>query len=278
MSLSAIGLACIGTLIFLFALRTFWLFAARVLSGFAIGLASGTYTAWIAELTEGGNKSGASVMASSANMLGLAIGPLMGGLLAQYAPGPLHLSFLIYLLLLIVMALFIWNTRETVGTLRRLREASFKPRFGISREIRIRFLPPAVTAFATFAIAGCYAALVPTLVIQDLHQSNLAIGGDILFELFVAAAIAIILTRGLKSRTAMLTGLGLFIPSLVLMMMAQEFRSLRVLFMGTAVTGLAVALGYRGSLQVVNQIAPLKSGQRSFPVTWLPATWEIRFL
>ncbi len=256
-SLPAIGLACISTLIFLFAPGSLWLFAARVLSGFAIGLASGTYTAWIAELTEGEDKSGASVMASSANTLGLAIGPLMGGLLAQYAPAPLYLSFVIYLLLLIIMALFIRNTRETVEhPVGMLREASFKPRFGIPREIRIPFLPPAATAFATFAIGGFYAALVPTLVIQDLHKSNLAIGGDIVFELFLTAAIAIILTRRLKSRTAILTGLGLFIPSLVLLMMAQEFRSLPVLFAGTAVTGLAVALGYRGSLQVVNQIAP----------------------
>src|SRR5438477_4467188 len=49
-SLSAIALAAVATILFLVATTTGWLFVARILSGFAVGLASGAGAAWIAEL------------------------------------------------------------------------------------------------------------------------------------------------------------------------------------------------------------------------------------
>jgi MFS family permease len=54
----------------------------------------------------------------------------------------------------------------------------------------------------------------------------------------------------------MLLGVALLVPSAVLLAAAQGLRSLAMLAVGAAVTGAAAALGYRGSLQVVNEIAP----------------------
>jgi hypothetical protein len=54
----------------------------------------------------------------------------------------------------------------------------------------------------------------------------------------------------------MMTGLGLLLPSLALLVLAQSFSSMPLLLFGTAFGGVAAALGYRGSLQVVNEIAP----------------------
>jgi hypothetical protein len=46
--------------------------------------------AWLAELTAAQDKSRATRMAAEANFAGLAIGPLLAGLLAQYAPSRLQ--------------------------------------------------------------------------------------------------------------------------------------------------------------------------------------------
>ena len=54
----------------------------------------------------------------------------------------------------------------------------------------------------------------------------------------------------------MLWSLGLMLPSLVLVVTAQFAESLGVMIVATATCGVAAGLGYRGSLQVVNQIAP----------------------
>jgi len=74
--------------------------------------------------------------------------------------------------------------------------------------------------------------------------------------LFFIAMLAARATHNLQSRTAMLSGLVILLPSLALLVAAQALQSLLILLCGTAVSGIAAALGYRGSLQVVNQIAP----------------------
>ena len=54
----------------------------------------------------------------------------------------------------------------------------------------------------------------------------------------------------------MLWAMGLMIPSVALVVAAQVFSSLALMLTGTALCGIASGLGYRGSLQVINQIAP----------------------
>jgi MFS family permease len=254
-TLPAIGIAGVATLVFLFAAGTAWLFVGRALSGLAIGLASGTGAAWIAELTEGGDKGRASAVATIANFVGIATGPLLAGVLAQYAAAPLRLSYVVYLALLAVLAFLVSRTRETVRA-RPAREASLRPRIGVPREIRVRFVSPAATAFATFALIGFYAALLPSVLRRDLGEPNLAVAGAIVGELFAVAAVAVYATRRLASRAAVLAGAALLVPSAAMLVAAQALASLPLLVAGTALCGVAAAPGYRGSLQVVNEIAP----------------------
>src|SRR5204863_9965164 len=74
--------------------------------------------------------------------------------------------------------------------------------------------------------------------------------------LFAVAVAGAILSRRRESRSAMLMGLGLLVPSLALLVLAQLLRSMPVLLVGTTLAGIASALGYRGSLQVINTISP----------------------
>ena len=255
-ALPAIGLGMLSTLVFLFATDTAWLFAARVISGFAIGIASGTGTAWVAELFGGRDKARASLMAAFANMVGLSVGALLAGCLVQYAPWPLRLVFVVYLAMLVVLMLVVRSIKETVRQPRAFREASLRPRIGVPRSIAAEFIAPAATGFGSFALFGFYAALAPGILEHDLHLSNRALGGGVVFELCVVAALTVIATRRLSSRGAMIGGLALLLPSLLLLVLAQALASLPLLLAGTAVGGVAAALGYRGSLQVVNEIAP----------------------
>jgi sugar phosphate permease len=113
-----------------------------------------------------------------------------------------------------------------------------------------------VAAFATFALIGYYAALAPSLLAEDLAIKSPAVAGIVVAEMFLVAAGVVILTRRLRSRTAMLSGLLFLLPSLACLLVAQSFASLSLLMIGTTLGGVASALGYRGTLQVVNGIAP----------------------
>ncbi len=256
-NLPAMGLAGVATLIFLLANNTSWLFVARILSGLAIGIASGAATAWIAELLPGDDKQRASTLATTANFIGIGAGPLLAGVLAQYAPAPLRTSWFVYLILIALAAWLVASLDETVQRpVTRFRDISFQVRLGVPREIRKAFVAPAVAAFATFALIGYYAALTPSLLSEDLGLTSPAIAGMVVAELFLVAAASVVATRNLTSRSAMLCGLVLLLPSLGCLLLAQSFASLALLMIGTTIGGAASALGYRGTLQVVNGIAP----------------------
>ncbi|SRR5579871_1355631 len=261
-TLPAICVGIISTLVFLFAKSTAWLFAARMLSGFATGLASGTATAWISELPASGGKSATGRIASVANFVGLAMGPLLAGLLAAFAPWPLHLVFIIYLAVLLGAGATIIFSPETVTEpVHHVRDLSLTPRLGVPSQIRVQFISPAVTAFVVFALIGFYAALIPNLLVESLHQKSPSVSGSVVFALFAVAAVCVILTGRLTSRTAMLGALIVLLPSVWLLVAAQLAHSMLLLLCATALGGLTAALGYRGSLEEANRMAP--SDQRS---------------
>jgi MFS family permease len=256
-TIPVIGVGILSTLVYLAAEHTAELFIARMLSGFAIGLSTSTGAAWLAELYGPKNRGRATLMAIQGNLVGLSVGALMAGVLAQYAPYPLRLVFVLYVMMLIALMLLMRTAPETVKhPVSSLREASMTPRLGVPANLRAQFIAPAVAGFGGFALFGFYAALAPSILQQQLHETNRALGGGVVFELCVVASAAVLVTRAMKSRKAMLTGLVLLLPSLLLLVLAQAEASLALLLTGTAVGGIATALCYRGSLQVVNEIAP----------------------
>ncbi|MGH7684021.1 MAG: MFS transporter, partial [Vulcanimicrobiaceae bacterium] len=180
------------------------------------------------------------------------------GILGQYAPLPLELPFVAYIVVLIATGIVVqaWPP-ETVRTpVRNPAELDLRPRVGIPESIRLQFIAPVVTAFATFALTGFYYALLPTVLKQSLHNSNVAVAGAVIFEMIAITVALLLAGRDLSSYAAMFTALFLIFPSAALLVLTQSLHSMPVLLVAGAFTGSTLALGYRGSLQVVNEIAP----------------------
>ncbi len=251
---ASVVLGCASMLLFLFAESTIWLFFARILSGVAVGLASGAGTAWLADLDE--DKSRATTIATLANAIGFALGPLLGGLLAQCA-APLRTPFFVYIPALAAVGALVALTRETVDSRGRKADLELlRPRVGVPKEIVGKFIAPAVTCFVTFALVGFYAGLIPTVLKQDLHESSPAVAGSVVFELALAAGIVAYAGRRVGSRAAMLGALVVLLPCVALLLAAQASHSLPLLLVASALGGVCWGLGIRGSLNIVNDIAP----------------------
>ena len=128
---AAIGLGIASTLVFLFANCTGGLCGARIFSGLATGLGAGAATAWIAELQPRGDRAVAAALASVANLVGLAVAPLLAGALARFAPAPLRLPYVAYLVLLVAAGAAVLRTPETVDKpIRRWAELGCDPASG----------------------------------------------------------------------------------------------------------------------------------------------------
>ena len=252
----AIAVSFASTIAFAAATGTAWLFVARALSGFSTGLAAGAATAWIAELYSGRSEGAPARIAAAANFFGCAAGPLLGGFLAQYAPWPLRLPFYVYLVLLCITAGVISLAPETLADPRPLGEVSLRPRLGVPRNIWLQFVSPAVGGFAVFALIGLYAALIPSVLRDSLHLSAPSVAGAIAAEVFGVAAVTILTTGTFGSQITLMSALALLAPSVWLLIAAEAARSLPLVIVAAGLTGISGGLGYRGTLEVINRIAP----------------------
>jgi MFS family permease len=256
-TLMAFAVLFASVLCFLAATGTTWLFAARALNGLAAGLGAAALTAWIAELEPRHDKARAAVVASTGNLAGLGLGALIAGLLAQYGPWPLRSSYAVYLIIVVVIVVLTLAVPEGVGhPVREAGALSLRPRIGVPRNLRLAFIAPAAMAFATFALGGFYAALAPGLLADRLEQHNLAMVGALVALFFGTGAVTAAKTGALTPRPALLSSTILLLVGLALLVTADHMRSMVMLLIATVVSGGATALGYRCSLQIVNEIAP----------------------
>src|SRR6478736_712647 len=104
--------------VFLVAHSVSMLLVGRVLSGLSAGIFTGTATAAVIEAAPESWRARAAAVATVANIGGLGLGPLLAGVLVQYAPAPLHLSFIVHIVLAVlagVAVLVVPETSERTG-------------------------------------------------------------------------------------------------------------------------------------------------------------------
>jgi MFS family permease len=264
---AGIALAAVGTLIFLFTFNVATLFAARIVTGLSVGLTATACVAWIAELQPQGDKDAAARVTAAATMAGLGLGPLIAGLVAQFAPWPLRLPFLIYLVGLVPPALVVWTLHETVKHKKPLASVPLTPQLSVPSDVAILFGALAATGFVAFSMMGFYSALIPSLLANSLHIDSHAGGGAVIFFMFACGILAIAASTRWSSRVTTYLGLALIPPGVALLIGAQHTSSLALLMAASAIGGASGALGFCGSLQVVNDIAP--GGRRAATVASL---------
>jgi len=256
-TLAAYGIVIVSQLVYLLAQSTIWLFPARILNGFGAGLGAAALTAWIVELEPHGNRARAATLATAGNLGGLAFGALLAGVLAQVAPWPLRLSFGAFILLLLAIGATMSMAPETVQhRVTGIRKVSLRPRIGVPRPIRLGFVTPAAIAFAAFALCGFYAALTPAILSNSLHIHAPLMSGGIVALFFAAGAASAVASRNLEGRRTILLALALLWSGLGLLMLAEAEHSMPLLVIATLACGSSMASGFRGSLQLVNEIAP----------------------
>ncbi len=90
-----------------------WLYAGRLLTGVVSGTVFTIGTAWVKELSDGSHPGLGARRAGVALTAGFGVGPLVAGVLAQWAPGPLLLPYLVHLLLTVLSLALLPQAPET---------------------------------------------------------------------------------------------------------------------------------------------------------------------
>ncbi|MFJ5519340.1 MFS transporter [Streptomyces griseoluteus] len=231
------------------------LFLGRVLSGFSAGLFSGTGTAAVLDLAPPGRRGRAALAATAANMGGLGLGPLVSGLLAEYAPRPLTLPFLVHLALLaaaLVVTLLLAETVHHEGGRPPLRPQGMR----VPPEVRGVFGPCALAAFAGFALLGLFTAVAPAFLTETLGEHNLAVTGAVVFSVFCASTGGQLLMGRIGARAALPWGCAVLAAGLVLVGTSLWVESLPLLLVGALTGGAGQGMAFRAGLTAVGAAAP----------------------
>lgn len=161
-----VALAAVSSLVFLPAADSVpLLFAARWLQGAVSGVVFSVGSAWVAELSAAAGAGAAGRRAAVAMTAGFSLGPLVSGLLGQYAPWPTTLPYLVHVALVAVGIAAAVRLPETVAAAApgpRVRLPLVRP--GGTRTVVTVLAPLAVCvyAFPSVIVAG-----VPLLVETD---------------------------------------------------------------------------------------------------------------
>lgn len=249
----AVGMAAVGSALFAAATGPGWLFAARAVQGLTLGAVQGTASAALADTDPDGHKARAALASSLAVVGGSAAGPLLGGVLAQYAPAPRVLPYLVEIVLLAVALTALLRLFPHDAPQGRTWRPS---RPSVPAPIRRTFTIASSSAFLAWAVTALFLALMPSYATQVAGTDNLALAGGIVTLMLGSAGLVQIPLRRLPTLAAQTTGLGLLTVGLAGIITAARTGSLTVVLAATVVTGLGQGLAFGGSLAEINTIAP----------------------
>jgi sugar phosphate permease len=249
-----LGLSVLALVFFAVASGTVWLFVARGTLGLAQGMLSGAATAALAELSQ--ERRRAALLATLAQTGGSAIGVLLCGVLAQWAPAPKVLPFIAAMAVCIAVAAALPLVPETTGRpsgALRVRLPRVPP------EIRGAFIRVGLTAAAVWAVAaGLFLAVMPSYAGQFvLHTQNLALLALVTSLVLLASIGAQLLVRkGAPPAQAQAGGLVLLALGLLALVLASPAQSGALLAVGAVLAGAGHGLAYLAAQDDLTRIAP----------------------
>ncbi|MDB5171151.1 MAG: major facilitator superfamily 1 [Candidatus Saccharibacteria bacterium] len=247
--------ATLSAIVFLLAHGLGLLLLARVLSGFSSGIFTGTATATLLDLSPPGSQVNATLVATLANIGGLGLGPLLAGLLAEFAGIPLRLTFWVDLALLIPAITLIWIMSEPLLHLERGR-LNLR-RLHVPPETKPIFISASLAASAGFAVLGLFTAVAPGFLGQILGIHSPAIIGLIVSTVFASSVVGqTVLMRVFAARSALVAGCVGLIIGMLLFATGLVLSLLILVIAGAIVSGLGQGLSFRTGLASVNAAAP----------------------
>jgi MFS family permease len=225
----------------------------RVLSGFSAAIFTGSATAALLDLSPEDKRVRATTIAVAANLGGLGTGQLLSGVLAQYAPLPLQLPYLVDLGLVALAVLAILLTPETVE--HRERRWRFQ-RLVVPSQVRPIFIPASIAGFCGFAVFGVYGSVLPTFVARVLHLPNHAIIGALLFALLTFSVIGQLGVHRVSERTGLPLGAAGLILGALFLGLGVWLTAFWPMLISVVTLGLGQGLAMGSGLSGINRRAP----------------------
>jgi MFS family permease len=249
-----VGTVCAlaSAVVFLIADSVPLLLVGRVLSGLSAGLFTGTATAAVIEAAPPSWQTRAPAVATIANIGGLGAGPVLAGILAQYAPEPLQLTFFVHIALIVLAAIGVCLVPETASRTGKLG----LQRLSVPPEVRPVFVVAALAAFAGFAVTGLFTSVAPSMLTNIIGIGNHALAGLMAGSIFGASAIAQIAGSRIPPQRAVALGCAILAVGMGVLVVALHYSSLSGLITAAVVSGIGQGISFSRGLAAVAERTP----------------------
>jgi MFS family permease len=251
--LTSVAVEALAAIMFLIWNDLAGLLVARFVSGAGIGLLTATATAHLTELRavshpqERGRLAG--TVATVVNTGGLSLGPLVGGLIAQFLPAPILTPYAVFLVLLVAAAVLVAAVPETVDTVAAKRRWA-PQRVRIPAEMRATYPAAAIGAAAAFSVFGFFTALTASIVMGLLHIASHLVAGAVVFGVVAASALSQLVLGRLRERVQLQLGVALMVVGLGAVALVGLAPSLPLFAGAGVVAGGGVGLVFKSAIAV----------------------------
>ncbi|MFJ4790004.1 MFS transporter [Streptomyces sp. NPDC088794] len=248
-------LSVVSLLVFAGAGSLSVLLVARALQGVAVGAGMGAIGAAMIDLEPVHGARLAAVLNGALPPAGLAVGALASGFLVQDAPAPTVTVYVVFGVLLAVMAVMVVFISER-GPRGVATPSLFIPRLAVPRETRRIFGAVVGCMVSSWALAGLYLGMAPTIMVGVLGVSSHVVAGAAVATVTGSGALTGIVGRHRDARTTMLVGAAALIIGPVLSVIALSQHSVWGFFASAPVAGVGFGAAFQGGLRLLLAKAP----------------------
>lgn len=253
-------LALIGTLATLFAWNLASLCTGRFVVGVASSLLTTSATLGLARVSPVTSAPRLAMITSIVLVFGFGLGPLVGGLLGQWAPYPMVTTYLPTLILcslaLVIFTRLRLPTSASAGNGKPLHWRDVLPKLTWpARQASFAFILTSCLAFLAFASFGLYASLSPLFLDRLVPWHGPVVSGTAIAAILFGSAFTQLLCGRLSTHWCGSLGLlALGLSSLLLMI--NLWLSSPILFaLGVTFTAIGYGMSQLVGMNMVSRIA-----------------------
>jgi len=248
--LVSLGLEIASILVFRHADSVGWLIAARAVQGLATGIATSALSAGMLDV----DRERGALLNSVSPMLGMGVGALGAGALAQFAPSPMRGVYDVLLAVLVAQAVAAFFLPETVSR-RPGALASMRPRLAVPARARATLWQVLPVNTAQWALGGFYASLGPSLarIVTGVHSPLL--GGGVVAALVLSGAVAVLGVRARPARAVLAGGTAALVVGVGVTLAGVQLHSTALFFLGSVIAGLGFGAAFNGTLRSLVPLA-----------------------
>jgi MFS family permease len=255
MMLGAVLFVLLGSAIALGSRNIEWLVAVRVCQGIGIAMMSGVGAKTLVALVDASEHDRASLAATATLAGGGAFGVLMAGLLAQFAPAPLQLSYMVHLVLLAPaiagLAIVGFPKARPIQAPNQASGTDVPPYPDSKRVVTVACL----AGFVAFAVLGVFLSLAPTLVSANLALHAPIVGAAVASAMLISSSAAQLGARRWTIVRLMLSGLVLLPAGIVGFGLVMSLHSLALILVSIVAGGLGHGLIFLAGLEMLDRVS-----------------------